>query len=229
MVAPPPVLSDRGRPAQPGRRRHAAPGCRPRRTRARGRCRTKVRVPLARPGSARGVPGREVAAAAAGCPGPRRHRELHHSLRDHSLSPACRASPATSHRHHRWPPGMPAARPHRHGSMARATKSPRHRRAAGLCISRQAGRVYSAAFISVPTSGAVPIDSSRWSRPQAIARSRFITAPVPAGISRPTITFSFNPIRLSVLPATAASVSTLVVSWKDAAEMKLLVCRLGPW
>ena len=64
----------------------------------------------------------------------------------------------------------------------------------------------------------------RWSRPAAMARSRFITAPVPAGISRPTITFSFSPVRLSTLPAVAASVSTRVVSWNEAAEMKLLVC-----
>src|SRR6478736_2159788 len=44
--------------------------------------------------------------------------------------------------------------------------------------------------------------------------------PVPAGISRPTMTFSFRPRRSSFRPRTAASVSTRVVSWKDAAEMK---------
>ena len=33
------------------------------------------------------------------------------------------------------------------------------------------------------------------------------------------ITFSFRPRRLSTLPLMAASVRTLVVSWKDAAEM----------
>ncbi len=38
------------------------------------------------------------------------------------------------------------------------------------------------------------------------------------------MTFSFSPIRLSVLPAVAASVSTRVVSWNEAALMKLLVC-----
>jgi hypothetical protein len=48
-------------------------------------------------------------------------------------------------------------------------------------------------------------------------------APVPAGISRPTMTFSFKPSSVSTLPCTAASVSTRVVSWNDAAEMKLRV------
>ena len=47
--------------------------------------------------------------------------------------------------------------------------------------------------------------------------------PVPAGISRPTMTFSFRPRSSSRLPMIAASVSTRVVSWNDAAEMKLSV------
>src|SRR3954470_15210051 len=42
--------------------------------------------------------------------------------------------------------------------------------------------------------------------------------PVPAGISLPMITFSLSPSRLSLLPWIAASVSTLVVSWKEAAD-----------
>ncbi|MNI52867.1 hypothetical protein D3C73_1076730 [compost metagenome] len=33
------------------------------------------------------------------------------------------------------------------------------------------------------------------------------------------MTFSFRPRRLSLVPRTAASVSTRVVSWKEAAEM----------
>ena len=49
--------------------------------------------------------------------------------------------------------------------------------------------------------------------------------PVPAGIRRPTITFSFKPWSLSTLPFIAASVSTRVVSWKDAAEINELVCN----
>ena len=49
--------------------------------------------------------------------------------------------------------------------------------------------------------------------------------PVPAGINLPIITFSFKPRSLSVLPEHAASVSTLVVSWKEAAEIKLSVLR----
>ena len=42
-------------------------------------------------------------------------------------------------------------------------------------------------------------------------------------MSRPTITFSLSPLSSSTLPLMAASVSTRVVSWKDAAEMKLSV------
>ncbi len=49
-------------------------------------------------------------------------------------------------------------------------------------------------------------------------------APVPAGIRRPTMTFSFRPSSVSDLPLTAASVSTRVVSWNDAAEMNERVC-----
>ena len=49
--------------------------------------------------------------------------------------------------------------------------------------------------------------------------------PVPAGTSLPTITFSFNPSKESVLPFIEASVKTLVVSWKEAAEINELVCK----
>ena len=41
------------------------------------------------------------------------------------------------------------------------------------------------------------------------------------------MTFSLRPVRRSTLPLIAASVSTLVVSWNDAAEMKLSVERLA--
>ncbi len=54
--------------------------------------------------------------------------------------------------------------------------------------------------------------------------SWMVWKPVPAGIKWPRITFSLRPTRWSVSPARAASVSTLVVSWKLAAEMKLLLC-----
>ena len=47
---------------------------------------------------------------------------------------------------------------------------------------------------------------------------------MPAGTRWPRITFSFKPTSWSTLPAKAASVSTLVVSWKLAAEMKLALC-----
>ena len=41
------------------------------------------------------------------------------------------------------------------------------------------------------------------------------------------MTFSFRPTSVSMAPANAASVSTLVVSWKLAALMKLSLCRLA--
>ena len=47
----------------------------------------------------------------------------------------------------------------------------------------------------------------------------FLILPVPAGTNLPTITFSFKPFNGSPFPLIAASVNTLVVSWKDAAEM----------
>ena len=43
-------------------------------------------------------------------------------------------------------------------------------------------------------------------------------SPWRAGISFPMITFSFRPRRRSVLPSSAASVRTLVVSWNEAAD-----------
>ena len=48
---------------------------------------------------------------------------------------------------------------------------------------------------------------------------------IPAGISLPMITFSFRPSSGSTLPLIAASVSTRVVSWKDAADRKESVAR----
>ena len=42
--------------------------------------------------------------------------------------------------------------------------------------------------------------------------------PVPAGISLPMMMFSLSPKSWSDLPSMAASVSTRVVSWKEAAE-----------
>ena len=52
----------------------------------------------------------------------------------------------------------------------------------------------------------------------AISICRYRFRPVAAGISFPMITFSFSPSRRSIFPSIEASVSTLVVSWKDAAE-----------
>ena len=48
--------------------------------------------------------------------------------------------------------------------------------------------------------------------------SLYCLAPVPAGISLPIITFSLRPCKVSTVPLIEASVSTLVVSWKDAAD-----------
>ena len=56
-------------------------------------------------------------------------------------------------------------------------------------------------------------------RPPGSARAGSTRSPVPAGISRPIVTFSFRPRRWSTLPEIDASVSTRVVSWNDAAEM----------
>jgi len=47
--------------------------------------------------------------------------------------------------------------------------------------------------------------------------------PVPTGISLPMITFSFKPRSSSRWPRIAASVSTRVVSWKEAIARKLSV------
>ena len=44
-------------------------------------------------------------------------------------------------------------------------------------------------------------------------------------MSLPIITFSFKPRSQSDLPSIAASVKTLVVSWNEAAEIKLSVLR----
>ena len=48
--------------------------------------------------------------------------------------------------------------------------------------------------------------------------SRYWAMPVPAGISLPMMMFSFSPTRVSERDSMAASVSTRVVSWKEAAE-----------
>src|SRR5947208_30185 len=51
--------------------------------------------------------------------------------------------------------------------------------------------------------------------------------PVPAGIKCPMMMFSFNPSRSSLAPRIAASVSTRVVSWNDAAEINDCVVKLA--
>src|SRR5581483_127586 len=48
--------------------------------------------------------------------------------------------------------------------------------------------------------------------------SRYWVMPVPAGMSLPMMMFSLSPSSRSDLPSMAASVSTRVVSWNDAAD-----------
>ena len=48
--------------------------------------------------------------------------------------------------------------------------------------------------------------------------SRYFDRPVPAGMSFPMMTFSLRPTSGSLLPWSAASVRTRVVSWNDAAD-----------
>ena len=56
---------------------------------------------------------------------------------------------------------------------------------------------------------------------------RYAGAPVPAGIILPMMIFSFKPCKWSTLPFNAASVNTLLDSWKDAADKKLSVVKLA--
>ena len=53
--------------------------------------------------------------------------------------------------------------------------------------------------------------------------SRYRSMPVPAGISLPMMMFSLSPNSWSDLPSMAASVSTRVVSWNEAADSQLSV------
>ena len=91
--------------------------------------------------------------------------------------------------------------------------------AAGSCAG-------SAASAAAALAAASFSRSSRMSASRLVATSRspFIMAPVPAGMRRPTMTFSLRPSSVSIFPLTAASVSTRVVSWNDAAEIKDRVC-----
>ena len=69
----------------------------------------------------------------------------------------------------------------------------------------------------------------------AIGTGRSTVIGARAGISLPMITFSLRPRRWSVLPSIAASVSTRVVSWKEAAarnesvlsEARVTPCSIG--
>src|SRR3989442_9006247 len=56
---------------------------------------------------------------------------------------------------------------------------------------------------------------------------RYRAIPVPAGISLPMITFSFNPSNGSTFPLVAASVRTRAVSCKDAADRQFSVASVA--
>ena len=72
--------------------------------------------------------------------------------------------------------------------------------------------IYSAVSMSVVSSSSCSV---------LIFISLYFSIPVPAGISFPIITFSFNPSKSSTFPFIAASVNTLVVSWNGYLYMPL--------
>src|SRR5262249_60162235 len=75
-------------------------------------------------------------------------------------------------------------------------------------------------------SGAAALAAASFSRSSRVSASRlpaasrrpFIMAPVPAGIRRPTVTFSLCPSSVSVLRFTRASGGPRVVPWDGGAE-----------
>src|SRR3954449_1363735 len=74
------------------------------------------------------------------------------------------------------------------------------------------------------TDAATPAGSSSSGSSVAVMDTlRYRLRPVDAGISLPMITFSLSPFSESDLPSRAASVSTFVVSWNEAADRKLSV------
>src|SRR5918996_2932993 len=100
----------------------------------------------------------------------------------------------------------------------------RHRNPAGATQLRRIERRYSAGGSSLISGKVITVSSGGTSRGAAnrslvAARRlrRFMTPPLPAGVSRPTITFSFRPLRRSTLSAKAAAVSTRGGSWEEAA------------
>ncbi len=144
----------------------------------------------------------------AGVSRPGNYEASRTSAQNRICGPAPAPSSARSPRGANPPRG---SRVRRHEAPADPGKSPYS--AAGSC----AASAFSAACFS---------RSSRMSASRLTATSRTwpIMAPVPAGISRPTMTFSLSPSSVSTLPLTAASVSTRVVSWNEAAEMNERVC-----
>ena len=82
----------------------------------------------------------------------------------------------------------------------------------GLVVALQAGQP-SRPDGSRTSRTAAARSRARWSRCRGSA-----AMPVPAGMSLPMITFSLSPTSPSLRPSIAASVSTRVVSWNDAAD-----------
>ena len=74
----------------------------------------------------------------------------------------------------------------------------------------------SAASSSASASGRANVTGS--GSVGSIEMFRYCLRPVAAGMSLPMITFSLSPLSRSTLPSIAASVSTFVVSWNEAAE-----------
>src|SRR5918997_4824999 len=61
-------------------------------------------------------------------------------------------------------------------------------------------------------------NSMGWYSGASVAMSRYSSMPVPAGMSLPMMMFSLSPLSPSLRLSMAASVSTRVVSWNDAAD-----------
>ena len=228
-------------PAAPERARlRAVERRRPRSARACARCRSRAgRSPASRSAAGgrarrrRRSPGRRTSPARAR-PGPR--ARLARAARTRSDPGALSRAP--------WPtPTAPRRRsgprpPRRRARRSAPRPPPRRTRPSGRRCPRRSPsrptrtrRSAGRAWRRRPRRRARPRRrSTGWplSRPASIARLRSASSfrfatPDPAGISLPMITFSFRPSRWSTLPLIAASVSTRVVSWKEAAARKLSV------
>src|SRR5437773_1484463 len=127
------------------------------------------------------------------------------------------------------PPSPPGSSSVRKGLNSPSSVAPAIVAARASPAASSAGRPPSSrnGLYSAPVSSiASPARASRAARrSRSLRAATFAGAPVPAGISLPMITFSFSPIRWSLAPLIAASVSTRVVSWKEAAARNDEVLR----